>query len=159
MNFDARRKFLCGCLSVMLFCLTACKRDLLLGGYTLAEPAKADLIGVWKLDEASLRELRERGGYDLTAKQPRLHLLADSQIEIHDLPDWVLNDEGKAHGAFHSYEGLWQLEKGGGYWQVTTVLSDMSLSWLLRNAQPPYQLRMILGNSDAGRAMVFVRQP
>jgi hypothetical protein len=159
MKFVMMRKMLCGWLLAAALGLSACNRQLYLGSYTLTEPVKENLVGVWQLDEASLRDLRERGKYDLTNKQPRLTLAANGTIEINDLPDWVMNDAGQSHGAFQSYAGIWQIGKGGGYWQVTMILSDMSLSWYLRNEIPPYQLHMTVGNPDEGRAMVFVRQP
>jgi hypothetical protein len=125
--------------------------------YTRQEPSKADLIGVWAPDEATLQTMRRRGGYD-TSIQTRLILKTDGTFELVNMPDWWSNDVGESRKGFDNYSGNWIVSKFGKVWAVELRPVSGTRFANLIGQSPPYQIDFIIGDADENQSMIFTKR-
>lgn len=129
--------------------------------YVSAEPNRAEIVGVWTPDPATVEDLRGRGGYDASVPV-RLTLREDGTFELANMPDWWDNGFGKSYKGFSSASGRWELTNGSGGWGVSLKYSGASRSAGLVEHKfrdsPRYYMEFILGDPDSGDAMIFARK-
>ncbi len=127
--------------------------------YTRTEPDREQLVGTWVPDQATLRDLRERGGYDTTATI-QVTLERDGSFQITNMPDWWDDSFGRSYKSFNSYFGKWEIlhPQGAGIWQIMFEDSRYRRPVDLLNNTPPYRLYFIVGDPDEDRGMTFVKK-
>jgi len=125
--------------------------------YTRQEPNKSDLVGTWVPDQASLRTMGAKGGYD-TSVQPKLVLKSDGTFELLNMPDWWSSRFGESGKAFESYSGSWTVSKFSKVWAVALRPVASGTRFLnLIGQSPPYQIDFIIGDADENNSMIFNR--
>jgi hypothetical protein len=129
--------------------------------YVSAEPARADIVGTWAPDQATVDDMRERGGYDVSAPT-RLILRDDGSLEVVNMPDWFDNGFGISHGGISSASGHWRLVNASGHWLVGLSYSGayrpVDLVEHRFKSEPRYYIEIIVGDPDSGDEMIFVRK-
>lgn len=141
--------------------LAACG-DPYLSSYTTTKPNEADLIGTWVPDTDTLKDIRDRGHYDMDRASTRLILRSDGSFEMVDIPDWWRDPFGKSEGRLQSDRGTWRLKEQspGSLWELGLDFPRWGGTTIsLRRNKSPYLIHFTLGDPDNGEAMTFVRQP
>jgi hypothetical protein len=126
-------------------------------GYTTEEPNKNDLVGTWTPDQATLEDMKKRGGYDIT-KVTMLVIKSDGSLEIINMPDWWEAPFGDSQGRMGSHSGSWSIYNDSMCWTVAIKYSDRASFLNLIGNKPPYKMEIILGDPDSGHSMIFVKQ-
>jgi hypothetical protein len=128
---------------------------------TRNEPNRTEIVGTWVPDEASLRAMHEKGGYDISV-QPKLALNNDGSFELANMPDWWSDVFGKSSKEFESYSGNWMISKST---QVYVIeLRPVSGTRLgtrfgdLVGQSPPYRIDFVIGDADENNSMTFIRK-
>lgn len=138
-----------------LIFLTGCS-----GGYVTDKPDKSDIVGDWIPDEATLRDMRERGGYR-NVGLTKLTFREDGTFDLMNMPDWWRNGFGEPHGGFENASGTWELVNYGGHWEIGLYLPYLYTNVGLikgRSGQSKvYGIEVILGDPDSRNEMIFVR--
>jgi len=128
--------------------------------YTRAKPREADLYGTWIPDTSTLKDLRDRGRYNLDKGIPKLVLQSNGQFEMTNMPDWWRDSFGRSNMRLESDRGSWEIhENGPGTWGLSLDSSKFGINQMifLRKQSPPYLIHFTIGDPDEGEAMVFVR--
>lgn len=126
-----------------------------------AEPGRAEIVGTWTPDRATVDDMLKRGGYDLPS-HTELILRDDGTYMMLNMPDWLNDGFGESHRGSFSESGRWKLEGAGGHWTIDLISSGAHravnlLEHRLRNT-PRYYVEFILGDPDSGEQMMFVRK-
>ena len=140
--------------------LVACG-DPYLSNYTAAKPNESDLVGTWVPDKETVKDIRDRGGYDIDRASIKLILGSDGSFEMVDIPDWWREPFGRSQGRLQSDRGTWRLKEHspGSWWELALNFPGWGGTAVpLRRAKPPYLIHFTLGDPDAGHAMTFERQ-
>ena len=140
--------------------LVGCQGNPYLSSYTAAKPNESDLVGTWVPDNDSMKDIRERGGYDIDNANTKLILRPDGGLEMLNMPDWWQDPFGRSHGTFRSDSGTWMLREHspGTWWEIELTFPKAWTTTPIRREKPPYLIHFTLGDPDAGHAMTFVRQ-
>ena len=132
------------------------------GNCPLAEPKAADLVGVYKPNDKTQKDIRERGHYP--QREISIRLASDGTFTCTNIPDWWMEELGKASGGFVNQTGIWKLVAVNGFWAVGFEFSTSPRSnspntvvWLL-GRKPPFTLYIELGGSIHDKAMEFTKQ-
>lgn len=91
--------------------LVGCVGDPYLSSYTKSKPKEADLIGTWLPHKDTIKDMRDRGRYEVDNAQTRLTLLSDGSFEMVDMPDWWREPLGRSHGRLQTDRGTWKLKE------------------------------------------------
>lgn len=129
--------------------------------YTTTRPNEGDLIGTWVPDKDAVKDMRDRGRYDIERASTKLILRSDGSFEMVDIPDWWREPFGRSHGRLQSDRGTWRLKEHspGGWWELGLDLPSWGgTAVALRRDKLPYLIHFTLGDPDNGDAMTFVRQ-
>lgn len=142
----------------------ACRGNLGSPGYTTVEPKKSDLVGTWIPDQATLEDMKKRGGYD-TSLPTRLVLKSDGSLEIANMPDWWEIPFGTSRRAMASHSGSWSIYHDyPDYpdqpccWTIAVKYSNRARFLKLLGNKPPHKIEIILGDPDSGNEMIFIKQ-
>ena len=122
--------------------------------FTRHPPIKADLIGAWTPTPSSIKEMRERGKYEISRHELNLH--ADGSFSMTNMPDWWQDPRGESGRGFKSGLGTWGIYNDHGDWVVTLDFADHFRAMVhLRHQKPPYLMHVMLGDPDTGHAMLL----
>ena len=123
------------------------------------DPTKADIVGTWILDQASLETLKVKGGYRPTP-QKRLIIYENGTFQLFAMPDWWSNPFGESGREFENDQGTWEIQRYGnaGPWQVLLKASSGTRLVTMLGRSPSYELEFIIGDPDMKVSMVFIRQ-
>jgi hypothetical protein len=126
-----------------------------------AEPDRPKIVGTWVPDEATLEDLRGRGGYDVSVPI-QLILRDDGDLEMVNMPDWWVNESGKSYKGLSSTSGRWRLAGGPNHWAVGLSCFGKYIPVNLVEhkfrSKPRYYIQFFLGDPDSGEEMIFVRK-
>jgi len=129
--------------------------------YTSTQPNQNDIVGVWIADEATLKDMRERGKYAATVP-PKLIFQADGNFKMENMPDWWKDGFGESRGGLEANSGTWKLSKSNCCWSIylkfPSLVTGIGLLEHRFNGKPKYLVEVILGDPDSGNEMVFVKQ-
>lgn len=127
--------------------------------YSRKEPAKAALIGTWVPDHATLRLMREKGGYDPSV-QTKLVLKSDDTFDLADIPDWWSDPKGHSTGQFEQSAGTWRTwqHNPGTFWNLQLRSSSETRFANLIGQAPPYKIEFTIGDADENESMIFTKQ-
>ena len=129
--------------------------------YLQTEPKSQDLVGVYRPNAASLKDIRERGHYP--ERDISIRLSADNTFTFTNIPDWWMASLGKPSGGFITKTGTWKPVQQREWWVVGLDFSSQphftfpNTSIFLVGPKPPFTLRIILGDPDDGKAMDFTK--
>ncbi len=130
-------------------------------GLTFTEPNKDEIVGVWVADEATLKDMRERGKY-LVNVPPKFIFQADGNFKMENMPDWWKDGFGESRGGFETNSGTWKLRKSNCCWgidlQFPNLYTGVGLLEHRFNGQPKFLVEVVLGDPDSGNEMTFVKQ-
>lgn len=132
-------------------------------GLTFTEPTKDEIVGIWVADEATLKDVRERGKY-VANISPKFSFHADGNFKMENMPDWWKDGFGESRGGFETNSGTWKLTKFGCCWViglrfiVPNLSTDVGLLEHRFNGKPRFLIRRILGDPDSGNEMTFIKQ-
>lgn len=130
--------------------------------FTRDKPNQLDLLGTWVPTAATIKDLRERGGYIVSKHE--LILRADGTFTIVNMPDWWKDGVGQSRRSFESGAGTWRLSKDHNPWTVWSVELDFP-EFVIPNAihlqrqKPPYLIHIPVGDPDSGYYMLFEKKP
>ena len=123
------------------------------------EPDRAEIVGTWVPDPATVEDMGGRGGYDVTVPTS-LILRVDGTFEMVNMPDWWNSGVGRSYKGFSSTSGRWDLRHDRGHWSVgLTYFGGTGSVNLVEHRfrdKPRYYIEFILGDPDSGEAMIFV---
>lgn len=139
--------------------------DEAVGPYRFVEnrPDRADLVGTWTIDAATIAFMKSEGGYDVS--QPTsLILKDDGTFVLTRLPDWIENGRYRSRGLLSDRGGHWNLFERNGSWTIS--LNDSTnpqtpTLWLREpryHSTPKYKLLVIIGDPDSRESLIFLRQ-
>lgn len=146
--------------------LTSCQYDPFARSYTLTQPVKADVVGLyefeWQNVESKLVDWKNRKGYKPI--NPRIEINADGSFVVHDLPDFEDGD----------YEIIGWIEQQGSWKIIPTGTVDFGSgnkkqTWGIHlegvsgdfefvgftGQAAPYGLIVGFGDPDLGKAVTF----
>lgn len=141
--------------------MVGCVGDPFLSSYTKTKPNEADLIGTWVPNPDTIKDMRDRGRYEVENAKTRLVLGSDGSFEMVDIPDWWREPLGRSHSHLESDHGTWKLKEysPGTRWELGLYFPSWGGTTIsLRRDKPPYLIHITLGDPDNGDAMTFVRQ-
>lgn len=157
--------------SVLGFCYVAAMESLtqLTGPRTRTAPHMENLAGTYRLTSRSVRFVEHKEYADLPDICIILHV--DGTFEMKNMPDMWTNF-GQAKRCFDSGSGTWELDSREAglatLWGITLDFDDIQgftsqvhkngfvYSMLkLKNQQPPYVIRVTIGDADGGEALEF----
>jgi hypothetical protein len=150
---------------LLVLFLTSCNVpvDEYVGSYRLVtnKPDRLDLIGKWIIDQATVKDMRVRGKYEVS-RPTEIVLRADDSFEMINMPDWYQHGSGESHGGLLNFTGRWSLNGDNGFWRVyLNVPTQFAPYFDLREprykSQPRYLLEIVLGDPDSGERMTFVK--
>jgi hypothetical protein len=153
------------CVVAMFALLSGCPVNLDTADYPTVRPKDADVAGTYKPTPAAAKYIQQVGKYP--AADISIVLAADGKATIMNIPDWWMDGFGQPHGKFDTGQGKWRLEKPQSYWELELNWRSTSASGAHSGAetsldlvgkQPPYLIRMWLGDPDSGHTMEFVRE-
>ena len=133
--------------------------------FTRTQPELAQLAGIYRPTEDTLKLVNETGHYNV--QDISITLFANGTFEMINLPDWWYTDFGEPSGGTDSGNGKWSLDQQTDYWDIvfrfetTNFSSDPALSggldaWIeLSGEQKPYSLWFYVGDPDDGRVMIL----
>jgi hypothetical protein len=129
--------------------------------YPQSEPTVHDVAGIYLPDEATLKDIRERGHYPKA--DVSITLSSDGTFVCKNIPDWWLATDGKASGGFVTKTGAWKTVKDQDWWAVGLEFNALhhfesqNLEIYLVGAKPPFVVRIVMGDPDSGNVMDFAR--
>jgi len=129
--------------------------------FTRNKPNPADVIGTWVPTAATIKDLREHGGYVISKHQ--LILRADGTFSMVNMPDWWSNGFGQSQKSFESGSGKWQFYQDDNTWTVWAIELDFPKFFVpnamhLQCQKPPYLIHITVGDPDSGHYMLFQRE-
>jgi hypothetical protein len=138
--------------------------DEVVGKYRLVatKPDKKDLIGTWIIDGPTIKDMRKRGGYDVS--QPTgLVLRDDDSFAMTNMPDWYRNGAGESGHTLLNLSGEWSLDNSyGGYWSVSLKAQEFAPRMEIREPRyaslPRYLLQIVIGDPDSREFMRFTKR-
>ena len=130
--------------------------------FTRNKPNQSDLLGSWVPTAATIKELRERGGYIVSKHE--LIFRADGTFAMVNMPDWWKDGVGQSRGSFESGSGRWRFYKDHNPWTVWAVELDFPRFVIpnaihLQGQKPPYLIHITVGDPDSGHYMLFEKEP
>lgn len=127
--------------------------------FTRDEPNKADLVGTWEPDESTVREMKDRGGYDTTLPT-RLVLRSDGHFDLINMPDWWGGSFAESRRVLESDTGEWTVSQfaGSSVWSLMLSSSKGLRPVNLMGQKPPYNLHFVLGDPDSNESMTFIKK-
>ena len=129
--------------------------------FTRNKPNQADVLGTWVPTAATIKDLRERGGYAVSKHQ--LILRDDGTFAMVNMPDWWLDGVGQSRKSFESGSGKWRFYQDHDPWTVWAVELEFS-KFVIPNAihlqrqKPPYLIHITVGDPDSGHYMLFEKE-
>lgn len=142
---------------IVTLSFSSCRFNFYSQGCTAAEPNRSNLIGTWMPNHTTLKDMRERGGYD-TSVSTKLVLMENGGLEIVNMPDWWEEPFGTSRKGMASYSGSWAIYSDQPCWSIAVKYSNVATYLNLIGNKPPYQIEVILGDPDSGNEMIFVKQ-
>lgn len=129
--------------------------------FTRKKPNQAELIGTWVPTAATIKDLKDRGGYAISKHE--LILRADGSFSMVNMPDWWTDSFGQSKKGFESGSGKWQLYQDRDPWTVWAIELDFPKFTVpnaihLRRQKPPYLIHITVGDPDSGHAMLFEKR-
>jgi len=151
---------------VALLLIAACQYDPHAHLYTTERPAPSEVAGVYRLTEETLLH---SGFSDVAKRSCLVRLNADGTFEAVNVPPWSLERPGKGFpDRLMSGSGRWRIDSVGAVdngWssrRVWGVYFDSPAAKLaaahLTGRRPPYGLIFLLGDPDAGEALILTRE-
>ena len=121
------------------------------------QPATSDVAGTYGLDDATLKSMREEGGYS-NLLDTKLVLRPDGTAEMTNMPDWWGRFGGSNKGYFSGL-GQWKVDRdvGSGQWVLFLFMPNEYQSLDLKGSMPPYKIFTFVGDPDSGMSMTFVK--
>ena len=142
---------------LMTTSLFGCGGDPYAGKYAKAKPTPQTLFGDWKLKAGS-------PGSNPT-KPTKLTLRADGSFTVVNYPGAGVGSFGTA-GGFLDGDGTWLVQQHHSFWVIGISWQKLGGKQLdygqmlhILNDAPPQLLRHIIGDPDAGEALVFEKVP
>jgi hypothetical protein len=146
-------------LAALLLPVTACN------SIQVRQPKTENLIGTYRLDEASQHFLTTYKGY-ATLPETAIEIRSNKTIRFANLPDCAVSLTGDGNGTFVYGSGRWELrkdflsygldlviDKGG------TIEAGGFYNWLnLRGGPSRFSLEIYLGDPDQAETLLYVRQ-
>jgi hypothetical protein len=149
-------KAILGLMTLVALCL-ACNVpvDEYVGRYRMVtqKPEKADLIGVWVIDQATFEDMKARDAYH-PSRPTEIVLRGDDSFELTNMPDWYKDGFGESHGQVVNLTGKWRVTGNNGFWTVEleAVVGALEPQLVLREprygSQPRYLIEMDRGDLD-----------
>jgi hypothetical protein len=131
--------------------------------WTRTKPNLSDLVGTWVPTDATIKDMKEQGGYTISVHH--LILRADGTFEMTNMPDWWKDGFGKSKKGLESGLGNWQLHEDPqgpwSAWAVELQFPDNSVvlnQIHVRRQKPPYLLHVTIGDPDSGHVMLFEKK-
>jgi hypothetical protein len=126
--------------------------------FTRNMPDRADVIGTWVPTAATVKDLRQAGGYAVSKHE--LILRADGTFAMVNMPDWWASGFGQSGKRFESGSGSWKFYRDHNAWTVWAIELDFPKfrvpnSLHLRRQKPPYLIQITIGDPDSGHYMLF----
>ncbi|MDX6499894.1 MAG: hypothetical protein QOG23_3154 [Blastocatellia bacterium] len=120
-------------------------------------PTESDLIGIYRLDEKTLKMMRDEGGYT-NILETKLVLRPDGTADITNMPDWWGRFGGSNKGYF-SGPGKWKIDRdiGTGNWVIFLYMPNVYQALELIGRKSPYQIFTYVGDPDSGASMTFLK--
>jgi hypothetical protein len=105
--------------------------------FTHRRPLETNLIGKWIPTSATLKDMRDEGGYSITSHE--LDLSADGTFSITNMPDWWKTPFGESRKVLESASGTWRVSQdSGGDWVIDLSVGTAVIQSLhLRNQESP----------------------
>lgn len=126
--------------------------------YTSKMPDKNEIVGTWVPDQNTKSLIVNEGRYDPT-KEIKLVLQDSGELTMLNIPDWWGDGgRGESNKGFNSYSGTWELSQGKDRVTLNVIYSGTFTELGLLNGLPPYKIELVIGDPDADRAMIFIRQ-
>lgn len=152
-------RFKMQCLLAFVLCVSlgACFASFRRSQKPQSQPAVSDLAGTYRLDEATVKTMREEGGYT-EILETRLVLKPDGTAEMTNIPDWWGRFGGSNQGYF-SGTGKWKIDRevGNGQWVLFLFMPNEYQFLELVGNKPPYQIFTFVGDPDSGLSMTLVK--
>ena len=128
--------------------------------YTRSKSNQTDVIGTWVPTSATIKDLKERGGYVISKHE--LILRADGTFEMVNMPDWWRDGFGRSNKTFESQSGKWRFYQNSSPWTVWAIQLDFPQLVVLnaihlQRQRPPYLIHITVGDPDSGHYMLFER--
>lgn len=125
------------------------------------QPEKADLVGVWVVNQATFEDMKARDGYQPSGPT-ELVLRDDASFQLTNMPDWY-KDFGESHGQVVNLSGKWVIEKSHGFWTVgleaiDTVEPQLILREPRYGSQPRYLMDIDRGDPDFRDRIQFTKK-
>jgi hypothetical protein len=131
------------------------------------QPAIQDLVGVYRLTDASQDFLRTTKHYKAIVSS-EIELKSDSTVSIRNLPDCAVDGFGDSGGRFLSGDGRWRIKHDPTAASIDLVIDPGGSlkdggylgSWMkIRRRWPPHVLQITVGDPDSGQSIEYERQP
>ncbi len=148
-------------LSLFLICLLAlgCSGTIEYIQFTRDAPNRSDLVGTWEPDDSTVRDMKQRGNYDISLPT-KLMLRDTGYFEMINMPDWWGNSFAESRKGLDSDSGKWSVEQfAEPFWSVILSSSKGQRSVNLMGQKPPYKLHFVLGDPDSNESMTFIKKP
>ena len=140
--------------TLLFLLLTACNGD-----YTRKQPRLSDVLGKWLPTQASLKQMKERGGYAISHHE--IELRADGSCSAIGMPDWLDSPIGESHQRLASAVGRWILSRDdyddSRYVVKLSLDRAQGLTLSLRRQARPYLLTFSIGDPDSSNLFVLER--
>lgn len=131
----------------------------------MARPEKANLVGTYRLTQASRAFLLNDKHYT-SVPDSTIDLRGDSTASIRNFPDCATNASGESGGQFLSGDGTWNIEKG--FLTYDVVLDVEAGGSLPEGLYPnlatvgllsiPLTLDVTVGDPDSGESLHYARR-
>jgi len=132
--------------------------------YAEEKPRRADLVGVWELNQETREYLVDRHG--LAVSTHRLILHDSGALEVVNMPNcWALFDEGSQAVTFCSGRGSWWLSGEKGDWRVWLRFVDAEdpqgrvrgTTFVIRKQRDPRVLMTFMSDPDLNQILILER--
>ena len=116
--------------------------------FTRNKPNQSDVLGAWVPTAATIKDLRERGGYIVSKHE--LILRADGTFAMVNMPDWWKDGVGQSRRSFESGSDRWRFYKDHNPWTIWAVELDFP-KFVIPNAihlqrqKAPYLIHIAVG--------------
>jgi len=126
--------------------------------FTRNKPNPSDVIGIWVPTAATIKDLRERGGYALSKYE--LNLRADGTFEMVNMPDWWKDGFGQSNRSFDSGSGKWRFYEDRTVWAIELDFSKYVVpnAIHLQRQKSPYLIHITVGDPDSAHYMLFEKE-
>jgi len=159
-NLPIRDSLIALTLVVTLLTIAACDQIF------MGQPSVGDLVGMYRLTEASRSFLTTRKRY-ASLPDGSVELRSDFSIVIRNLPDCAIDGFGDSSGKFISGQGTWEIKKAfPGFGLDLLIDSGGTLPaggymgpWIrIRGGRSHYELEFTVGDPDSGETLRYSRQ-